>query len=71
MAVYLLITSPASFEKAGRDWSRVAMLPAAGTGPFRITKVVPRETVELACFDGYWDAAHKAKLTIASTVPVW
>ncbi len=37
MVVYLLFTSPASFEAAGRDWARVATLPAAGTGPFRIT----------------------------------
>src|SRR4030088_3549798 len=33
MAVYLLFTSPASFEKAGGDWAKVATLPAAGTGP--------------------------------------
>src|SRR5882672_2845990 len=62
MAVYILFTSPASFEKAGRDWSKVATLPAAGTGPFRITKVLPREVAELARFDGYWAQAHKAKL---------
>ncbi len=48
MVVYLLFTSPASFERAGRDWAKVAMLPAAGTGPFRITQVRPREAVELA-----------------------
>src|SRR6267378_3870071 len=47
MAVYILFTSPASFEKGGRDWGKVAMLPAAGTGPFRISKVVPREAAEL------------------------
>ena len=41
MAVYILFTSPASFEKAGRDWGKVATLPAAGTRPFRITNVVP------------------------------
>src|ERR1700716_208180 len=33
MAVYLLFTSPASFEKAGRDWAKVATLPAGGPGP--------------------------------------
>src|SRR6266851_1736557 len=55
MAVYILFTSPASFEKAGRDWARVAVLPAAGTGPFRLAKVVPREVAELARWDGYWD----------------
>ena len=43
MAVYILFTSPPSFERAGRDWGRVATLPAAGTGPFRITAVRPRE----------------------------
>src|SRR5205809_4572538 len=70
MAVYLLFTSPASFEKAGKDWSKVATLPAAGTGPFRITKVVPREMVELARNDGYWDAAHKAKVDSIRLVPL-
>ncbi len=55
MAVYLLFTSPASFEKAGHDWAKVATLPAAGTGPFRITKVVPRQEADLARWDGYWD----------------
>jgi len=60
MAVYLLFTSPASFEKAGHDWAKVATLPAAGTGPFRITKVVPRQEADLARWDGYWDAARKA-----------
>src|ERR1700693_3097707 len=36
---YILFTSPPSFEKAGRDWARVATLPAAGTDPFRIAQV--------------------------------
>ena len=47
MAVYLLFTSPASFEKAGHDWAKVATLPAAGTGPFRITSIVPRQEADL------------------------
>ena len=51
MAVYLLFTSPASFEKAGREWAKVATLPASGTGPFRITKVVPRQEADLARWD--------------------
>ena len=46
------------------------MLPAAGTGPFRITKVVPRELVELARFDGYWDAGHKAKVDAIRLMPL-
>ena len=70
MAVYLLITSPASFEKAGKDWSKVATLPAAGTGPFKITKVTPREAVELVRNDNYWDPAKKAKLDGIRLIPL-
>src|SRR5262249_43294000 len=64
LVVMVLFTSPNSFEKAGRNWSRVETLPAAGTGPFRLVKVLPREMAELARFDGYWDQAHKAKLDV-------
>lgn len=70
MAVYLLFTSPTSFEKAGKDWGKVATLPAAGTGPFRISRVVPRERVELLRNDGYWDAAKKAKVDKVVLMPV-
>ncbi|CAN5471861.1 ABC transporter substrate-binding protein [soil metagenome] len=69
MAVYLLFTSPTSFAKAG-DWTKVATLPAAGTGPFKITKVVPRERVELARNDGYWDAQKKAKVDTIVLMPI-
>jgi len=70
MAVYILFTSPASFEKAGRDWGRVATLPAAGTGPFRLAKVLPREFAELARFNDYWDQAHKAKVDVIRLLPI-
>ena len=70
MAVYLLFTSPASFEKAGKDWAKVATLPAAGTGPFRITKVVPRQEADLARWDGYWDASRKAKVDNVVLMPI-
>lgn len=70
MAVYLLFTSPTSFEKAGKDWGKVAILPAAGTGPFKISRVVPRERVELLRNDGYWDAAKKAKVDKIVLMPV-
>jgi peptide/nickel transport system substrate-binding protein len=70
MVVYILFTSPTSFEKAGHDWGRVATLPAAGTGPFRIAKVVPHQSVTLARWDGYWDAAHKAQLDSVLLLPV-
>ena len=70
MAVYLLFTSPASFEKAGREWAKVATLPAAGTGPFRITKVVPRQEADLARWDKYWDATRMAKVDNVVLMPI-
>ena len=70
MVPYILTTSPASFEKGGRDWAKVAMLPAAGTGPFRITGVVPRERVTLARNDAYWDAAKKPKVDQVVLLPI-
>ena len=68
--IYVLFTSPASFEKAGNDWARVATLPAAGTGPFRITQVTPRQSVRLARWDGYWDAGRKAKVDSVLLLPI-
>src|ERR1700732_3443922 len=38
MAVYILFTSPASFDKAGRDWAKGATLPAAGHRAFPISQ---------------------------------
>ncbi|WP_244006839.1 ABC transporter substrate-binding protein [Methylobacterium sp. E-005] len=70
MVVYLLFTSPASFEKAGHDWNKVATLPAAGTGPFKITRVAPREAVDLAKFDGYWDKNRMAKVDKVRLLPI-
>ena len=71
MAVYILFTSPASFEKAGiRGWARVERLPAAGTGPFRLSKVLPREFAELTRFEGYWDQAHKANVETIRLLPI-
>jgi peptide/nickel transport system substrate-binding protein len=70
MAVYILFTSPASFEKAGREWGKVAAVPAAGTGPFRIVKITPREAADLVRWDGYWDPARKAKLDAVQLVPL-
>src|ERR1043165_2100826 len=62
MAVYLLFTLPASFQKAGHDWAKVATLPAAGTGPFRITRIVPRQEADLSRWDQYWDAAKTVQV---------
>ncbi len=70
MMVYVLFTSPASFEKAGHDWSKVATLPAAGTGPFRIVKIVPRQEADLARWDGFWDKSKIAKVDNVVLMPI-
>ncbi|WNJ89102.1 ABC transporter substrate-binding protein [Bosea sp. 685] len=70
MAALILLSSPASFEKAGRDWAKVGLVGSAGTGPFRIGSVAPRERVELIRNDGYWDAAKKAKIEKVVLQPI-
>jgi ABC-type transport system substrate-binding protein len=69
LAVYLLNTSPQSFESAGRDWARTAALPPAGTGPFRLSRFVPRQLAELSRHDGYWNAEGRARLDRITLIP--
>jgi ABC-type transport system substrate-binding protein len=70
LAVSILMTSPQSFEAGGRDWAKVAALPAAGTGPFRLTRFVPRQQAELSRNDAYWDAAGRAKVDRVVLLPM-
>jgi peptide/nickel transport system substrate-binding protein len=58
---YLLFSSPAQWEKMGRDWSKVAMNPA-GTGPFKLARLVPRERAELEPFKEYWNPRRVPKV---------
>ena len=69
LAVYILYASPQSFEANGRDWAKVAAAGAAGTGPFRITRFVPRQLVELSRNDSYWNAEARAKLDKIVLIP--
>jgi len=50
----VLYGSPTQWQKVGRDWRAVANNPA-GTGPFKLTRLVPRERAELEPFTEYWD----------------
>ena len=70
MVVYLLMTSPQSFEAGGRDWARVATLPPAGTGPFRLSRFTPRTSAELTRHDGYWDRSRIARLDRILLLPM-
>jgi peptide/nickel transport system substrate-binding protein len=57
---YVLFSSPTQWEKLGRDWAKVAENPS-GTGPFKLTKLVPRERAELERFPEYWDKKRVPK----------
>jgi peptide/nickel transport system substrate-binding protein len=52
--VYVLYSSPAQWEKVGRDWRAFAEKPS-GTGPFKMTHFVPRERAEYEPNTEYWD----------------
>src|SRR6266700_492545 len=52
--LWFLVSSPAQYEKVGKDWDKFASAPA-GTGPFKLDKLVPRERVELIKNSDYWD----------------
>jgi peptide/nickel transport system substrate-binding protein len=56
-AVYLFMSSPAQYERVGRDWSKFAA-QASGTGPWKLIKLQPRESAELARNEAYWDKAR-------------
>src|SRR6266702_5707451 len=59
--LWFLISSPAQYEKLGKDWDKFAMAPS-GTGPFRLDKFVPRERAELVKNAEYWDKKRLAKV---------
>ncbi len=57
----VLMVSPARWEEVGKSWPEFAKKPA-GTGPFKITRVVPGQYVEMARNDDYWDKTRVPKL---------
>jgi ABC-type transport system substrate-binding protein len=57
----VLIVSPTQFDKVGKSWGEFAKAPV-GTGPFKITKVVPAQFVEMERNEAYWDKDRIPKL---------
>ena len=71
----LFMASPAQWERlraaapsVEAAWNAFAATPS-GTGPFRVTRFVPRERLELARFDGYWGDKAKAERIILLPIP--
>jgi peptide/nickel transport system substrate-binding protein len=67
--VMVFYSSPAQWEKVGRDWAKFALQPS-GTGPFRVEKVVLRERVELVRNAGYWDKSRIPKSERVVLLPI-
>src|ERR1700749_1226488 len=59
--LWFLVSSPAQYEKVGKDWEKLAAEPS-GTGPFKLTKLVPHELAELTKNNDYWDKKRLAKV---------
>lgn len=59
--LWFLVSSPAQWEKVGKDWNRFASEPS-GTGPFKLARLVPRERAELVRNDAYWNSKRIPKV---------
>ncbi len=58
--LWFLVSSPAQFEKLGKDWNKFASEPS-GTGPFKLARLVPRERAELVRNEAYWNPRRLPK----------
>ncbi len=67
--LWFLVSSPAQYEKVGKDWDKFASQPS-GTGPFKLGKLVPRELAELLKNPDYWDKARLPKADKIVLVPM-
>jgi ABC-type transport system substrate-binding protein len=67
--VYIFYVSPTQWEKVGRDWRALANNPA-GTGPFKLSKLVPRERAELEPNRDYWDQQRVPKADKVVLLPM-
>ena len=67
--VYIFYVSPTQWEKVGRDWGALANNPA-GTGPFKLARLVPRERAELEPNREYWDTPRIPKADRVVLLPM-
>ncbi|MDP2355700.1 MAG: ABC transporter substrate-binding protein [Beijerinckiaceae bacterium] len=63
------ISSPAQWEKVGKNWQEFAKTPS-GTGPWRLVNFTPRERAELAPNKEYWDKTRVPKLDRMILIPM-
>jgi len=66
---WILMSSPAQWEKVGRDWTKFLNAPS-GTGPWKVDRYVPRERLEMLPNAEYWDARRRPKLARVVLIPM-
>ena len=66
-AVPATVSEPA--ERAKQAWTAFAA-DASGSGPFKMTRLVPRERLELAANKAYWDPKRTPKIDKVVMIPM-
>ncbi|SJZ47534.1 ABC-type transport system, substrate-binding protein [Enhydrobacter aerosaccus] len=66
---WVMMSSPAQWEKVGRDWNKFAMTPS-GTGPWKLASFVPHTSAELVPNKDYWDKNRVPKLDRLVLLPI-
>jgi ABC-type transport system substrate-binding protein len=66
---WIHMSSPAQWEKVGRNWDSFLQKPS-GTGPWKVDRYVPRERAELVANADYWDPNRRPKLQRVVLLPM-
>jgi peptide/nickel transport system substrate-binding protein len=67
--IYVLYSSPAQWDKVGKDWRAFAANPS-GTGPFKMSRFIPRERAEYESNKEYWDTNRVPKVDRVVLLPM-
>ena len=66
---WIVMSSPAQWEKVGRSWDAFLNAPS-GTGPFRMTEFVQRERGVMVANKEYWNPARRPKVERLVLLPL-
>jgi ABC-type transport system substrate-binding protein len=66
---FVLMVSPGQFAAVGNDWIKFAASPS-GTGPFKVTQLVPRTRLDLARHEQYWDPTRIPRVSTLTMLPI-
>ena len=67
--LWFLVSSPAQYDKLGKDWDKFASAPS-GTGPFKLESLRPREQAVFVKNADYWNKDRIPKTDKLVLVPM-